>query len=445
MHPSRGMHSQTEQEIISDDPVAYNPTRHKLDMIEWIAAHRNSNTQSSYSRAQQLFVSWCASQQPPLPSYPPTPEVVASYLRQLVMMENKAYSTAVARVSALSDWVRYDDDVQPVGQSKLVQQMLACLRPHAKERTHKVGIATHQLRRMVHWLFLTQNGLHAAAQALAQPVETSSAQQSAAGSSTGSIITTGSASSSTTRTSTASPARAHKQRASPVKPRSSSSTGVSSAASAYLDHRDIYMFLLGMVCMMRGSEIARLEANDVRVLQLEIAGKQVEILEVHVHRASKNDKERKGHQRIVQAVEPDTDNTCICPVRWHKRYMSQWHHKQQVKLFHTAPDAAGHSSALSRSTPNGRLHVWLVRIGVRDADRYGFHSLRRGGASSSQADGSIPIHLLMRHGNWASNAVLCYVDDPIEQRLRVADAILTPSRHARATQQMIENEREARG
>jgi len=53
----------------------------------------------------------------------------------------------------------------------------------------------------------------------------------------------------------------------------------------------------------------------------------------------------------------------------------------------------------------------------------GSHSLRRGGATAAAAR-AIRVHILKRHGRWASDAVYLYIQDPGESRVAVSRAIL---------------------
>ena len=64
----------------------------------------------------------------------------------------------------------------------------------------------------------------------------------------------------------------------------------------------------------------------------------------------------------------------------------------------------------------------LSAVGL-DAKKYGFHSLRAGGATAA-ANAGVPDRLFKRHGRWRSeNAKDGYVKDSLKNRLSVSKNI----------------------
>jgi hypothetical protein len=54
---------------------------------------------------------------------------------------------------------------------------------------------------------------------------------------------------------------------------------------------------------------------------------------------------------------------------------------------------------------------------------YGSHSLRRGGATAA-AKAKVQMHVIKRHGRWASDAVYLYIVDGVEEQLGLSAAVL---------------------
>jgi integrase len=189
-------------------------------------------------------------------------------------------------------------------------------------------------------------------------------------------------------------------------------------ANSFVLHRDFFMVVLACVTLLRRSEVVRLETTDIAVTTEMIGGSNQRVMSVFVNKLAKNDVERKGHTRYV--LEASDANRDICPVRLYSEYISKWRSTKKWLFYQKANHAQ-----LSSSTPNHGLKRLLSLIGLPQAevDRYGFHSCRRGGATAA-ADKGIPIHLLKRHGNWRSDAVYEYIEDSLEQKTRVASAML---------------------
>jgi integrase len=179
-------------------------------------------------------------------------------------------------------------------------------------------------------------------------------------------------------------------------------------AEAHL--RDVFMFILMFLGFLRESELTSLEFGDVWVGSLK--GVVEEVLYIRV-RTSKTDPGRNG-ATVVLAAHPGSP---ICPVRWFRLFCTV--RRSPTHVFHsTEPKAL----KLAKTTPNSLLKKWLLVIGV-DPKPYGSHSLRRGGCSAAAAR-EVRLHIMKRHGRWASDAVYLYIQDPGESRVAVSRAIL---------------------
>jgi hypothetical protein len=89
-------------------------------------------------------------------------------------------------------------------------------------------------------------------------------------------------------------------------------------------------------------------------------------------------------------------------------------------LFHKV--GKGEGQQLSDHTPYHTVKRLLVKIGMSSTG-YGSHSLRRGGATAA-ARAKVQMHVVKRHGRWASDAVYLYIVDSIEEQLGLSAAVL---------------------
>jgi site-specific recombinase XerD len=163
--------------------------------------------------------------------------------------------------------------------------------------------------------------------------------------------------------------------------------------------RDVFLTILLMAAMLRRSEAAALEVDDVWLDTLEDkqTGKQEEVLFIFVAK-SKTDQERRGHTIVVGAA----DDAEICPLRWFRKYAAM-RRKTAKALFHNATV----STKMADSTVNTRVKTLLKAIGVAP-EQYGSHSGRSGGATAAAA-ANVEIALIKRHGNWRSDCVYRYI------------------------------------
>jgi integrase len=176
--------------------------------------------------------------------------------------------------------------------------------------------------------------------------------------------------------------------------------------------RDATMLLLAYFGYLRGSEAARMERRDITIGPGE--GTTNRVMRVHVNRLAKNDKERKGHERLVQ----ERARGEMCPVRAMEAYMAEGAGKEEGEpLFPTVNGTKMHAD-----TPRGRLKHWLQQGGVKNASEYGFHSLRAGAATAS-AKAGVPERHIKLHGNWKSDAVRAYIRPDEAERLRASSAL----------------------
>ena len=187
-------------------------------------------------------------------------------------------------------------------------------------------------------------------------------------------------------------------------------------AKTPIGHRDSAMFMLAYYGLLRISEVVRMNRGDILFSHETVDGKQRVMMTIHVDRMCKNDKERKGHDRLV--VESSDERHCVVDqMIEHMRSTQTATMADGDPLFVTATGAR-----LSIDTPRGRAKWWLKEIGITDGDRYGFHSMRAGGATAA-ANAGATREQIMLHGNWKSSAVDGYIHADTNQRLKASSAM----------------------
>jgi integrase len=200
--------------------------------------------------------------------------------------------------------------------------------------------------------------------------------------------------------------------------RGETATARAARRAAYtLAQRDITMFLLAYFTYLRTSEVARMTVADITFTEERSptrarSAPTVTVMRVHVDRLSKNDKDRKGHERLVEAKEKSR----ICTVGRMQRYLASLAADQRL-LFVTE-----RGGTMSCDTPRSRLRHWLTVIGVTDPMVYGFHSMRSGAATAAATAGVKDRHI-QAHGNWRSDAFKGYIRANTEARLTVSRAL----------------------
>jgi len=178
-----------------------------------------------------------------------------------------------------------------------------------------------------------------------------------------------------------------------------------------LEVRDMFLLILMFVGFLRESEAVGLCAEDVW-LQKD-AETDMDTLYVVVKK-SKTDQFSENATIVIGACPQSP----LCPVRW---YLEHGGLRMNVEpLFHQLGKAAGQQ--LAKATPNHILKKWMKRIKV-DPKGYGSHSLRRGGTTAA-AKAKVRMHVIKRHGRWASDAVYLYIVDGLEEQVMVASAVL---------------------
>jgi integrase len=175
--------------------------------------------------------------------------------------------------------------------------------------------------------------------------------------------------------------------------------------------RDMFMLLLMFVGFLRESEAVGLLYEDVWVETVQETGQEALYM---VIRKSKTDQLSENATVVIGGCL----NNTLCPVAWYRLYASK--RLDSSFLFHKLANGAGQKLALN--TPNHTVKRWLKKINV-NASAFGSHSLRRGGATAA-AKAKVRMHVIKRHGRWASDAVYLYIVDGIEEQLGVSSAVL---------------------
>lgn len=190
--------------------------------------------------------------------------------------------------------------------------------------------------------------------------------------------------------------------------------GATAQAANGTSRRDACMFLLMFAGLLRRSELVRMNRGDVRI---ETDGAGATTMRVHINRLAKNDKARKGHERLFAQQAEDAP---ICLVRTMRAHLAGGPGTEaEDPLFATAT-----GERLAENTPNHRLKHWLKQIGMAEEEiaRYGSHSLRAGGATQAARAG-VQERDIKQHGNWASDAVRVYLRPGTQERLMASEAI----------------------
>ena len=175
--------------------------------------------------------------------------------------------------------------------------------------------------------------------------------------------------------------------------------------------RDMFMLLLMFVGFLRESEAVSLRHVDVWIETVPETGQEALYVVV---RKSKTD-QFSENATIVLGACPGHH---LCPVMWYRLHVSK--RLDSLFLFHKLTRVAGEK--LADRTPRHTVKRWLEKIGVCPIG-YGSHSLRRGGATAA-ARAKVQMHVIKRHGRWASDAVYLYIVDGIEEQLGVSAAAL---------------------
>jgi integrase len=178
-----------------------------------------------------------------------------------------------------------------------------------------------------------------------------------------------------------------------------------------MEVRDVFMLLLMFVGFLRESEAVGLLHADVWVQNVLETGQEALYVVV---RKSKTDQYSENATIVIGGCPGNR----LCPVAWYRLHTSK--RLDSPFMFHKVAKGAGQK--LATGTPNHTVKRWLEKIGV-SATGFGSHSLRRGGATAA-AKAKVQMHVIKRHGRWASDAVYLYIVDGIEEQLGVSAAVL---------------------
>lgn len=216
--------------------------------------------------------------------------------------------------------------------------------------------------------------------------------------------------------------------------------------------RDVCLVLMSFTGMLRSSEVAALDTNDVWIATRDsLTSGEVRELKVFIKK-HKGDQKSMGEMRtlttrfgmnesVTQALHAG------CPALWLSWYNAcrgankrvpppvDWSGvvavaserasqieeillaRQEAKLRRDANGAASGvplfvteaGKRMSSSTPNGRVQAMIVGLGLGLCGKlYGSHSNRSGGATAANTAGSDPL-AIKSHGGWKSNTYERYV------------------------------------
>jgi integrase len=182
----------------------------------------------------------------------------------------------------------------------------------------------------------------------------------------------------------------------------------------YDKYRDHFIMILMWAASMRPSEASMMRWKH---LTLTTGDGGRKILNIFIPR-TKNDQYNEGHTRYV----PEQPGHVACPVRWYELWRAL---AIARRLWHGVNDYVFHLKTgrpMATGTINNHIKAMLARIGVTDVTAGGM----RAGGTTAAANAGIEQRLLARHGNWRSDAILSYINDSIERKASVVDAMYTP-------------------
>ena len=180
-----------------------------------------------------------------------------------------------------------------------------------------------------------------------------------------------------------------------------------------VDLPNVAMYVLCFTGFFRFDDISRVRRSDIAFHE--------GFMVIQVQK-SKNDQLRRGNKVVISEL-----SSSACPVSLLKRYLDKFRIPPNSRDLNFKPISKGRGSCklvfphkpISRSYIRDGLRRDLKNIGV-DPSKFGPHSLRSGGASST-ANNGINDRIFQRHGRWKSaEAKNIYVDDSIELRFTVS-------------------------
>ena len=173
------------------------------------------------------------------------------------------------------------------------------------------------------------------------------------------------------------------------------------------------LMTLGFVGFLRWDELHRIRRQDLQF--------NADHLAIFIE-SRKNDQFREGHWVFIANL-----NTRYCPVKLLQRFLQEGKHKESDFLFrkvtvHPPTGAAYLRDRMTYSRARERIREMLEAIGL-NAEEYGLHSLRSGGATQA-AKAGVPDRLFQRHGGWQSESSSNrYIDESIRNLLQVSRSL----------------------
>ena len=167
-----------------------------------------------------------------------------------------------------------------------------------------------------------------------------------------------------------------------------------------------------LVTIMFAGFLRRAEVANLRTEDVEFADEHI-ILQIS---SSKTDQSGTGAKvKIARGQRKAT-----CPARALELYLAKAGIKSRY-LFRTCTAAKATRCGLSVNRVNEIVKEMVAMVGL-DPAKFSSHSARRGGATSAAAAGN-PARLIKRHGRWKSEAVNAYIDDSLDNQLKVSKSL----------------------
>ena len=183
-------------------------------------------------------------------------------------------------------------------------------------------------------------------------------------------------------------------------------------ASLY-DLQMAVLVALGFSAFLRWDELSRMVAGDIYI--------QPKYLAIFIE-SRKNDQFREGHWVFIIRTDSPT-----WPVKLTERFLSTGKHSSDDPVFrkvtrHPQSGTEYLRGSMTYSRAREHLAEMLSEIGL-NAQEYGLHSLRAGGASAA-ANAGVKDRLFRRHGGWRSEkAKDGYLEESLKDKLAVSASL----------------------
>ena len=186
--------------------------------------------------------------------------------------------------------------------------------------------------------------------------------------------------------------------------------------SSLFDIRILTIIVLGFAGFLRFNEIANLKRSDIVIYNTHTA--------IFLEK-SKTDKYREGSWVLISRT-----NTHTCPVRILEKYIDMCGIEEDADKFVFCSLSRTKSSYAVRNyckpisySRLRELFNSVIKDLVPNAEAFGLHSLRSGGATQAARSG-IPDRLIKKHGRWASETAKdLYIREAINDKLRVSQSL----------------------